>query len=357
MQHYGFFSFLSKSAMDSVHRIPERVASQSIRISGTYGTMLTSIIGMVIAVPLAVGAALVITRSPQRGQGSPLRTGGPPRRSSQCHLRLLGKSSAAHSGHQARRGFPRHELSAYCSCDRDRPCGSLFSDLVLRRRAYACDHGAPIIAAVFSEVFRSTPRNEKEAALALGATRWGMHPDSGAPEGALRHCRSVTVGSWPSLGETIAVTMVIGNAVLHINASIFSQGATMSSVIANEVHGGHRAVSSLGTVRGRILAPDRRIGCERPCSPRRDAGSRCDPNSPPERPGSTNRPHQAGGARQKRSACRRADDDHRRRSAHLGARLRRDPGCCCAEPRIPDAEPSRQPHPPVVGSTTASPAA
>jgi len=92
----------------------------------------------------------------------------------------------------------------------------------------------PIIAAVCREVFRSTPRNEKEAALALGATRWEMIRIAVLPRARSGIVGASLLGLGRALGETIAVTMVIGNAVLHINPSIFSQGATMSSVIANE---------------------------------------------------------------------------------------------------------------------------
>jgi ABC-type phosphate transport system permease subunit len=92
----------------------------------------------------------------------------------------------------------------------------------------------PIIAAVCREVFRSTPRNEKEAALALGATRWEMIRIAVLPRARSGIVGASLLGLGRALGETIAVTMVIGNAVLHINGSIFSQGATMSSVIANE---------------------------------------------------------------------------------------------------------------------------
>jgi ABC-type phosphate transport system permease subunit len=92
----------------------------------------------------------------------------------------------------------------------------------------------PIIAAVCREVFRSTPRNEKEAAFALGATRWEMIRIAVLPRARSGIVGASLIGLGRAIGETIAVTMVIGNSVLHINPSIFSQGATMSSVIASE---------------------------------------------------------------------------------------------------------------------------
>ncbi len=92
----------------------------------------------------------------------------------------------------------------------------------------------PIITAVCREIFLTTRVAWKEGAVALGATRWEMvkvavlKPSRGGILGAS------ILGLGRAIGETIAVTMVIGNSVLTINKSIFSQGATMSSVIANE---------------------------------------------------------------------------------------------------------------------------
>ena len=92
----------------------------------------------------------------------------------------------------------------------------------------------PIVAAVSREVFRSTPRNEREAAFALGATRWEMIRIAVLPRARSGIVGASLLGLGRAVGETIAVTMVIGNSVLHINGSILAQGATMSSVIANE---------------------------------------------------------------------------------------------------------------------------
>jgi phosphate transport system permease protein len=91
----------------------------------------------------------------------------------------------------------------------------------------------PTIAAVSRDVLMAVPRTQREAALAIGATRWEM-----IRTGVLPYARTGIVGAGilglaRGVGETMAVTMVIGNAPI-ISASLFSQGYTMASVIANE---------------------------------------------------------------------------------------------------------------------------
>ena len=91
----------------------------------------------------------------------------------------------------------------------------------------------PTIASIAREVFAVVPRGQREAALALGATKWEMMRLSvlKASKGGL--AGAMILGLGRALGETMAVAMVIGNR-LEISASIFSPSATMSSVIANE---------------------------------------------------------------------------------------------------------------------------
>jgi phosphate transport system permease protein len=79
----------------------------------------------------------------------------------------------------------------------------------------------------------AVPQQQREAVLALGATRWEM-----ICTGVLRNARAgilggVILGLGRALGETMAVTMVIGNRP-EIAASLFAPGYTMASVIANE---------------------------------------------------------------------------------------------------------------------------
>jgi len=90
----------------------------------------------------------------------------------------------------------------------------------------------PIISAVVRDVLSAVPESQREAALALGATKWEMIRVvlvNGAPGIA----GAVILGLGRALGETMAVTMVIGNRP-EISASLFDPSYTIASAIANE---------------------------------------------------------------------------------------------------------------------------
>ncbi len=91
----------------------------------------------------------------------------------------------------------------------------------------------PIIASITREVVMAVPHQQREAVLALGATKWEV-----IRTGVLRNARAgiaggVILGLGRALGETMAVTMVIGNTP-QIAHSLFAPGSTLASVIANE---------------------------------------------------------------------------------------------------------------------------
>jgi phosphate transport system permease protein len=91
----------------------------------------------------------------------------------------------------------------------------------------------PIISSIAREVLAVVPQHQREAVLALGATRWEM-----IRMGVLRNARAGIVGAiilglGRALGETMAVTMVIGNRP-EVSTSLFAPGYTMASVLANE---------------------------------------------------------------------------------------------------------------------------
>lgn len=91
----------------------------------------------------------------------------------------------------------------------------------------------PVICSISRDVMRAVPSSQREAALALGATRWEM-----IRIGVLRNARmgiagAVILGLGRALGETMAVTMVIGNHP-DISKNLFNPAYTLASVIANE---------------------------------------------------------------------------------------------------------------------------
>jgi len=105
---------------------------------------------------------------------------------------------------------------------RDMLCGGLVLAIMI----------VPIITAISREILRQVPRNQIEGTVALGATWWQSSKEM------LKYSRSglfgaVILGLARAAGETMAVTMVIGNNN-HISASLFSPGQTMASLLAQE---------------------------------------------------------------------------------------------------------------------------
>jgi phosphate ABC transporter permease protein PstC len=91
----------------------------------------------------------------------------------------------------------------------------------------------PIVSAIAREVIATVPSEHKEAALALGATRWEMIRMAVLPYSRSGITGGAMLGLGRAIGETIAVVLVIGNAPT-IGHHIFSQGYTLAAVIANE---------------------------------------------------------------------------------------------------------------------------
>jgi phosphate transport system permease protein len=91
----------------------------------------------------------------------------------------------------------------------------------------------PTITAVTRDVFLAIPRSQREAAFALGATDWETISQVLVPYGLSGILGAVILGLGRALGETMAVTMVIGNSIGSA-VSLLKPGYTMSSIIANE---------------------------------------------------------------------------------------------------------------------------
>jgi len=91
----------------------------------------------------------------------------------------------------------------------------------------------PFIISISREVIRAVPGDQREAALALGATRWESTWDVVVPYARKGIAGSIFLALARSLGETMAVTMVIGNDP-KVKASLFAPGYSIAAVIANE---------------------------------------------------------------------------------------------------------------------------
>jgi phosphate transport system permease protein len=221
MSKFGF-KFLVKQIWDPV-------AEDFGALPFIYGTIVSSLVALCIAVPLSVGTALFLTElCPKQLRGilsllvellsaipsviyglwgifvlSPFL---------RLHIQpFLGK----YFGWTGLFSGPKYGWGMLAA-------GVILAIMIL-----------PIIASITREVITAVPRVQREAALALGATKWEMLRIA-----VLRNARpgifgAVILGLGRALGETMAVTMVIGNRP-EIARSLFAPGHTLASVIANE---------------------------------------------------------------------------------------------------------------------------
>jgi len=91
----------------------------------------------------------------------------------------------------------------------------------------------PFITAMFVETLESVPPMLKESAYGVGATTYEVYKNVSIPYGRTAMVGAIMLGLGRALGETMAVTFVIGNAT-RLSSSLFAPGATIASTIANE---------------------------------------------------------------------------------------------------------------------------
>lgn len=194
-----------------------------------YGTVVSSALALVIAVPLSLGVALCLSEmapewlSRKLGFLVELLAAIPSVVYGLWGIFVLGPWIRDHVEPFLSHYFgfvplfqgPHVSVSMLCA-------GVVLAVMVL-----------PYIAAVTTDVFRAVPQSQREAALALGATRWEMVWTAVIPPGLSGMIGAIILGLGRALGETIAVAMVIGNRSV-ISASLFEPSATLASVIANE---------------------------------------------------------------------------------------------------------------------------
>ena len=212
------FSFFFKAYFDSYTGLPnywDPVNGHFSALPFVYGTVVSSLLSLVLAVPLAIGVAIFLTEllaaipsiifglwavfvlvPLMREYVNPLL------------VRSLGWTTFFTDENPTGLGFVTAAV--------------ILAIMIL-----------PIISSLTREVMTAVPHSQREAVLALGATRWEM-----IRIGVLRNARigivgAVILGLGRALGETMAVTMVIGNSP-EIHRSLLSNGYSMASVIANE---------------------------------------------------------------------------------------------------------------------------
>jgi phosphate transport system permease protein len=234
LSHYGVFSYLGSSRWAPSEAVPTAAHPNPYGVlQFVYGTVLTSVIAMLLAVPVAVGLALYITDVAPPRLRKPLA----------YVVDLFAAVPSVVYGFwgifallPALHPIADHLTSWLGGIP---VIGKVFAGPFFGPSYFAAGivlaiMVLPIVTAICREVFAVAPVAEKEAALALGATRWEMLRMSVLKRSTAGIFGASLLGLGRAFGETIAVTMLIGNSVLAITTSIFGQGATMPSVIANE---------------------------------------------------------------------------------------------------------------------------
>jgi phosphate transport system permease protein len=219
------------------------VTNQFGTLAPLYGTVVTSAIALLVAVPVSFGIALVITELAPRwlkrpiGVAIELLAAIPSIIYGMWGLFVFAPVFAAHvqpwmTGHLGR-------IPGLGVLFQGPPMGigMLTAGLILAIMII------PFIAAVMRDVFETVPAAQRESAYALGATTWEVVWGVVLPHARVGVIGGVMLGLGRALGETMAVTFVIGNAH-EINLSLFMAGNTISSTLANEFT---EAVSQLYT--------------------------------------------------------------------------------------------------------------
>ncbi|MEK7668710.1 MAG: phosphate ABC transporter permease subunit PstC, partial [Gemmatimonadota bacterium] len=205
------------------------VAGQFGALPLIVGTLYSSAVAMVIAVPLALGVAIFLTEFAPRPLRGPVAT-------------LIELLAAVPSVIYGLWGiFVLLPLLRDVVWPVIRPAvswlpmfrGVFYGPSVLAGGIILSIMVLPYVAAVSREVLLAVPSAQREAALALGATRWEAVWTVILPYGRTGIAGAVLLGLGRALGETMAVTMVIGNRH-EISASLIEPGYTIAAAIANE---------------------------------------------------------------------------------------------------------------------------
>jgi phosphate transport system permease protein len=214
-------SFLWTSVWDPVHE-------QFGALAFIYGTAVSSLIALIISVPVSIGVAVFLVEKAPRGLSEPIL----------FVVQLLAAIPSVVYGlwgifvlapllrnvvypklHTMFGALPLFQGNM-------NGLGLLTAGVILSIMV------VPIISAVTTDVLRAVPPSQREAALALGSTKWE------ATLIVLQNAKSgisgaIILGLGRAIGETMAVTMVIGNRT-EISASLFDPSYTIASAIANE---------------------------------------------------------------------------------------------------------------------------
>ena len=194
-----------------------------------WGTLVSSFFALLIAVPVSVGVSLFINELAPKWIARPLNFG----------LEMLAAIPSIVYG-----VWGVFVLAPVIRSPVQEFLGSYFSFLpffrgpqygvgMLCASVILAIMITPTIASICKEVFKSIPYSHREAVLGMGATRWEMFRYALIKGGKAGILGAVVMGLGRALGETMAVTMVIGNKP-HLSLSLFEPAQTMASILANQ---------------------------------------------------------------------------------------------------------------------------
>jgi phosphate transport system permease protein len=217
------FSFLTNQAFDPVHNIFGVAPA-------IFGTLVTSFFAIIFAVPIGIAAAIFLVEFCPLALRSPLA----------FIMELLVAIPSvviglwgflvlsSWLGSSGEPWLKKHLGFLPFFQGQPHGLGLLAAGIVLVIMIL------PLIISVSREVMLTVPQSQREALLALGATRWEVIRHVVLPASRVGIMGGIILALGRALGETMAVTMVIGNQATRPSASLFDTGYTLSSVIANQ---------------------------------------------------------------------------------------------------------------------------
>ena len=222
LEHTSIWSFLTGAAWQPASTIYGALPF-------VYGTVVTSALALLIAVPLALGAALLVNEYLPPRAATPLAYG----------IELLAAVPSVVYGfwgvvvlvpalrpiQQAIAASPMGQIPIFS--------GPVAGPSYFAAGVILAIMILPIVTSVARDAMKATPQLQREGALALGATHWETIRHVVIPFASGGIFAGIILGLSRAIGETIAVLFVIGNQP-QINASIFAPGYSLPSVIASE---------------------------------------------------------------------------------------------------------------------------
>lgn len=199
-----------------------------------YGTLVTSLLSLLIATPIAVGAALFVAEYAPEWLKEPVSFVTEL-------LAVIPSIIYGLWGFFVLAPLLRRNVEPFLqdTIGKVPIVGALFEGPILGRDMLVAGlilaiMILPTIMAISREILRAVPDTQREGMLALGSTKWETIQRAVLPYARGGIAGAAGLGLARALGETMAVTMVIGNSSSKISASLFTPGYTMASAIANQ---------------------------------------------------------------------------------------------------------------------------